>query len=252
MTEQEIYRSLVYSRKKETLLHIERLVAENQISRCLLALCYVIYGRHNQARKILAGIQSASQIGYCVEAKMLLDHYDKKTADSILLAEYVVENFSQAAFAHFLLARCALLNGQLRKALEHYEIISREYPDHPRLPFYIAETLAYLGDYSEAMTNILSAPPSFQRFLYRLLLPLAILKYRLVLGLGFVVLFVISSWINITWAFFIFTLLSLLFGAVFFMKKGSILLLSRFFNVLIRFTIIWLALWILWVILRGS
>lgn len=251
MTEQEIYRSLVYSRKKETLLHIERLAAEDQISKCLLALCYVVYGRHNQARKILAGIQSASQIGYCLEAKALLDSYDKKTADSISLAEHVVENFSQATFARFLLARYALLNGQPRKALEHYKTLSCEYPAHPRFPFYIAETLAYLGDYSEAMNKVLSAPPTFRRLLYRLLLPIALLKYRLVLGLGFVILFVISLWLNVTWLFFIFVL-SLLFGMAFSMKIGSRLLFFRFFTVLIRFTIVWLALWILWVILRGS
>lgn len=251
MTEQEIYRSLVYSRKNETLLHIERLAAEDQISKCLLALCYVVYGRHNQARKILAGIQSASQIGYCLEAKALLDFYDTKTMDSISLAEHVIENFSQSAFARFLLARYALLNGQPRKALEHYETLSCEYPDHPRFPFYMAETLAYLGDYSEAMNKVLSAPPTFRRLLYRLLLPIALLKYRLVLGLGFVILFVISLWVNVTWLFFIFVLLSLLFGMAFSMKIGSRLLFFRFFTVLIRFTIVWLALWILWIVLRS-
>lgn len=244
MTEQEIYRSLVYSRKRKTLLQSERLAAENKISKCLLALCYVVYGKHDSARRMLAEAQSASS--YCLEAKALLHFYARQITASISLAEQIIEDFPQSVFARLLLAWHALQNRQKRKALEHYEILSREYPDHPRFPLYIAETLAYLGQYPEAMEKVLSAPPTFQRCLYRLLLPFFFTKKsRLIFSFILVVVFVLALYFHLTWWVFVFIFSVLFLGSIWSIKSGNSLLSSRLFFILVLTTIVWLLLWVL-------
>lgn len=238
---QELYKHLLYKTKNTSPNHVEKMVRQKKVSKCFLALCYLVHDKDvKTASLLLDSTQNNLDTVCCLEAKMLLLSAYRKNKEAIQLASDIIKNNPNAVFAHYLLAKST--SKEPKKAFEHYLAILQTHPEHDIVKLQAAEMLARLKKYEQALQYVKQCKPNFIQKTYLLLLPIDQLKYRILfLALG-IFLAIISNVSLVIWSA-ISTLL--LIGVVAFLIKleGS-LVSERLLLLEILLTASWFLAWL--------
>ena len=236
--ESKLYKSLVFRRQNTLPNQVEKIVAQNKISECFLALSYIVHGKVEKASLVIDALEKTTDTRYCQEAKMLIASALRKDSEAISIASNLVQKYPDAIFAHYLLG---YTSDTPRNALKHYRAILQFYPELDSVKLRIAERLTHLKEYTQALQYVKKCKPTIEKRLYQLLIPLNLKRYRIFLLIFAVLLAGITKanliiWGGITVCIAVGIVISL-------MKYQGTLIANRLILLEIITTISWFSVW---------
>ncbi|MCP4142213.1 MAG: hypothetical protein GY755_18365 [Chloroflexi bacterium] len=237
--ERELYKDLVYKQQNTLPSLIEETVIQGKISKCFLALSYIVHGDAKKASLVIKTLEKKLETRYCQEAKMLLASAQGKTSDAINIASNLVETYPDAIFAHYLLGYHSIKHPQ--KALEHYHIILRLYPKLDNVNLQIAEILTYLKEYPEAIQYVKKCKPTLKRNLYQLLIPLGFKRYRILLIILSILLAGVTGANIVLWGCITLVIIAVIITSL--IKPGGTLIAHRLILSELIITLTWILTW---------
>lgn len=243
--ELNLYNRLVY-RQDNVLSDIEVVAKQGKVSAELSILAHAVLGKTELTES--PGLNEQSL--FALEAKMLTFKFHNKYHDALLLASEIVKKYPMAGFARYLLASNGLRNKRPQETVEHSLIFLQHYPQHENAIFLLAEGLAYLRQYREAMTWIKRCKSSLKQRLYLIMVPSVLPKYRFLLLLVGIFLAVIK----LNALVLLVAILLLLVGAVtsMFAYKGTLIPARLLYWILMLLASWGFGRWVLYLLMAGQ